>query len=126
MIGYGLAKSAVHHLVRSLGVPDGGLPPNATVVGLLPCVRPARRRRPVRGGAHARLRRRRWCSVMLDTPMNRKWMAPGTDTSTWTPLPVVAEQLHAWAVGQARPPSGSLVVVATHGGQTAFTNADAP
>ena len=26
------------------------------------------------------------CPIMLDTPMNRKYMAEGTDTSSWTPL----------------------------------------
>ncbi len=28
--------------------------------------------------------------IMLDTPMNRKWM-PKADTSTWTPLEYIAE-----------------------------------
>lgn len=63
MIGYGMAKSAVHHLTRSLASPDGGLPQDAMVAAILP--------------------------VTLDTPMNRKWM-PKADFSTWTPLTDVA------------------------------------
>lgn len=36
MIGYGMAKAAVHHLVQSLKNPDGGLPPDSSVLGILP------------------------------------------------------------------------------------------
>ena len=66
MIGYGLAKASVHHLIRSVGsYPSAsGLPNTAKVVGILP--------------------------VMLDTPMNRKYMAEGADTSSWTPLECIA------------------------------------
>lgn len=64
MIGYGLAKAAVHHLTKSLADENGGLPTGAYVFSILP--------------------------VTLDTPMNRKWM-PKADTSTWTPLEFVAE-----------------------------------
>lgn len=38
MIGYGLAKSAVHHLVQDLAQPNGGLPQDAKVAGILPYV----------------------------------------------------------------------------------------
>jgi len=64
MIGYGMAKAAVHQLTKSLSQPDGGLPANSTSLALLP--------------------------ITLDTPMNRKWM-PTADTSTWTPLTFIAE-----------------------------------
>lgn len=64
MIGYGMAKAAVHQLTRSLAGNDSGLPNDALVVSILP--------------------------VTLDTPMNRKWM-PKADFSTWTPLTEVAE-----------------------------------
>jgi len=64
MIGYGLAKSAIHHLTKSLADENGGLPTGAQAFSILP--------------------------VTLDTPMNRKWM-PKADTSTWTPLEFVAE-----------------------------------
>ena len=36
MIGYGMAKAAVHQLIKSLADPKGGLPINATVLGILP------------------------------------------------------------------------------------------
>lgn len=55
MIGYGMAKGAVHQLVKSLAEPKSGLPEEATVLALLP--------------------------VTLDTAMNRKWM-PKADFST--------------------------------------------
>lgn len=63
MIGYGMAKAAVHQLVASLAADGSGLPSGALVLAILP--------------------------VTLDTPMNRKWM-PNADFSTWTPLTEVA------------------------------------
>lgn len=65
MIGYGVAKSAVHHLTRSLAK-DGGLPDESVAIAILP--------------------------ITLDTPMNRKWM-PNADFSTWTSLDFVAEYI---------------------------------
>lgn len=59
-----MAKAAVHQLTQSLGGQGSGLPNGSTAVAILP--------------------------VMLDTPMNRKWM-PKADTSTWTPLEYLAE-----------------------------------
>jgi dihydropteridine reductase len=56
MIGYGMAKAAVHQLVKSLASPKSGLPEGAFCAGLLP--------------------------ITLDTPMNRKFM-PKADTSNW-------------------------------------------
>lgn len=67
MIGYGMAKAAVHQLTRSLGGENSGLPKESAAVAILP--------------------------VMLDTPMNRKWM-PKADTSTWTPLEYLAESVY--------------------------------
>lgn len=64
MIGYGMAKAAVHQLTKSLAEKDGGLPAGSLVASILP--------------------------VTLDTPMNRKWM-PKADTTTWTSLEFVAE-----------------------------------
>jgi len=64
MIGYGMAKAAVHQLCKSLAAADGGLPKESSVLTILP--------------------------VTLDTPMNRKWM-PKADHSTWTSLEFVAE-----------------------------------
>ena len=53
MMGYGMAKAAVHQLVKSLATSGSGLPDTCCVAGILP--------------------------VTLDTPMNRKFM-PGADT----------------------------------------------
>ena len=64
MIGYGMAKAAVHHLTKSLAAEKSGLPDKALVAAILP--------------------------VTLDTPMNRKWM-PKSDFGTWTPLNFIAE-----------------------------------
>lgn len=64
MIGYGMAKAAVHQLTKSLAAESSGMPSNSLVVATLP--------------------------ITLDTPMNRKFMA-NADTSTWTPLEFVAE-----------------------------------
>lgn len=64
MIGYGMAKAAVHQLTKSLSQKGSGLPDNSLAVAILP--------------------------ITLDTPMNRKWM-PNGDFATWTPLEFVAE-----------------------------------
>jgi dihydropteridine reductase len=86
MIGYGLAKGAVHQLTKSLGAKDSGLPDNSLAVAILP--------------------------VTLDTEMNRKWM-PKADFGSWTPLTFVAELFDKWIKGDQRPPSGSLVALVT-------------
>ncbi|CAH0562225.1 unnamed protein product [Brassicogethes aeneus] len=91
MIGYGVAKSAVHHLTKSLAMKDGGLPNNSTVLAILP--------------------------ITLDTPMNRKWMA-NADFTTWTPLEYVAELFLKWASGKDKPTSGSLLQLVTKKSQT--------
>lgn len=64
MIGYGMAKAAVHQLTKSLAQKGSGLPENSLAVAILP--------------------------ITLDTPNNRKWM-PNGDFATWTPLDFVAE-----------------------------------
>ncbi len=92
MMGYGMAKAAVHQLTKSLADPKSGLPEGASTLALLP--------------------------ITLDTPMNRKWM-PKADTSTWTSLDFVADLLHSWAVTPAdRPASGSLVQLVTKDSKT--------
>ncbi|XP_056636958.1 dihydropteridine reductase [Diorhabda sublineata] len=94
MIGYGLAKAAVHHLTKSLGQKDSGLPNNAVAVAILP--------------------------VTLDTPMNRKWM-PKADFSTWTPLEFIADLFVRWASGKDKPLTGSLLKLETKNHQTDVT-----
>ncbi|XP_003738718.1 dihydropteridine reductase [Galendromus occidentalis] len=92
MIGYGLAKASVHHLVSSLAASKGGLPARATVHAILP--------------------------ITLDTPMNRKWM-PKADTTTWTPLEYVADVFLRWTDDVSkRPVNGSLVQLVTEKGIT--------
>ncbi|KAI9217925.1 hypothetical protein BC828DRAFT_389993 [Blastocladiella britannica] len=93
MIGYGMAKAAVHHLVGSLGAPNGGLPAGAKAVAILP--------------------------VTLDTPMNRKFM-PDADFTSWTPLETVAQQIATWANNTAAVPSGTLYSVLTKDSKTTF------
>lgn len=41
MIGYGMAKAAVHQLVASLGDPKSGVPPAAGVLAILPFIAPS-------------------------------------------------------------------------------------
>uniref|UniRef100_U5ESB9 Dihydropteridine reductase n=1 Tax=Corethrella appendiculata TaxID=1370023 RepID=U5ESB9_9DIPT len=96
MIGYGMAKGAVHQLTKSLAGENSGLPDNSLVVAILP--------------------------VTLDTPMNRKWM-PNADTSTWTPLEFVAEQFMNWTLGKNRPTNGSLVKLITKDSKTELIEA---
>eukprot|EP01027_Heterolobosea_sp_BB2_P024021 GEZU01036143.1.p2 GENE.GEZU01036143.1~~GEZU01036143.1.p2 ORF type:complete len:205 (-),score=81.73 GEZU01036143.1:608-1222(-) len=64
MIGYGVAKAAVHHLVGSLAAKKSGLPEQATVAAILP--------------------------TTLDTPQNRAAM-PNANFKNWTPLEEVSK-----------------------------------
>ncbi|XP_065187670.1 dihydropteridine reductase-like [Sycon ciliatum] len=96
MMGYGMAKAAVHQLTKSLAADKSGMPANSTAVAILP--------------------------VTLDTPMNRKFM-PNADFSAWTPLQTVAETFLQWMEGNDRPASGSLLDVVTVDNQTTFTAA---
>ncbi|KAK5641489.1 hypothetical protein RI129_010036 [Pyrocoelia pectoralis] len=91
MIGYGMAKAAVHHLTKSLAGKDSGLPTGSTCVAILP--------------------------ITLDTPMNRKWM-PNADFATWTSLEFLAELFWKWSTDQARPSNGSLVQLVTKNSNT--------
>ncbi|CRK97204.1 CLUMA_CG010601, isoform A [Clunio marinus] len=92
MIGYGLAKAAVHQLTKSLAASGSGLPENSLVVSILP--------------------------VTLDTPMNRKWM-PKADFTTWTSLEFVADLFHSWIqTPSKRPTNGSLLQLVTKDSKT--------
>ncbi|CAK9290132.1 unnamed protein product [Gordionus sp. m RMFG-2023] len=98
MIAYGMAKSCINNLTLSLSKKDGGLPNNSTVLALLP--------------------------VILDTPMNRKWM-PDSDFSSWTPLNEVAEKIFQWCTKEeSRPKNGSLIQIVTKDNITKFTPVD--
>lgn len=91
MIGYGMAKAAVHQLCKSVAASSSGMPESSTTVCVLP--------------------------ITLDTPMNRKGM-PDADFTSWTSLEFVAELLIKWAQGKDRPESGSLLKLVTEGGNT--------
>lgn len=84
MIGYGLAKAAVHQLVESLAAKNSGLPEESCALAILP--------------------------QTLDTPMNREWM-PKANFAEWTPLSYLTELFHSWASHENRPKSGSLVIL---------------
>ncbi|XP_011504611.1 PREDICTED: dihydropteridine reductase [Ceratosolen solmsi marchali] len=86
MIGYGMAKAAVHHLTKSLATEKGGLPAKSLVACILPSV--------------------------LDTKMNRKLM-PKADDKTWTPLNFISELFWKWTKVQERPLNGSLLHLVT-------------
>ena len=88
MMAYGISKSAVHHIVQTLGT-KGELVKAvvpATVVAILPS--------------------------MLDTPANRSHAPEGTDYSRWTKTKDIAEEVGRWiTTPDLRPHSGSLVKV---------------
>ncbi|XP_030047082.1 dihydropteridine reductase [Microcaecilia unicolor] len=96
MVGYGMAKAAVHQLCQSLGGEKSGLPAGSTAVAVLP--------------------------VTLDTPANRTSM-PNADFSSWTPLEFVAKTFYEWTTGSNRPKSGSLIQVITTEGKTELSPA---
>jgi len=91
MVGYGMAKAAVHQLTKSLAQPKSGLPDGALVAATLP--------------------------ITIDTPMNRKFM-PKADHLSWTPMEMIAQLLFDWTQGVNRPPNGSLVQLITKEGKT--------
>ncbi|KAI9484727.1 hypothetical protein BDB00DRAFT_853824 [Zychaea mexicana] len=93
MIGYGISKAAIHHLVQDLAAPNGGLPEGAKVTAI--------------------------CPVTLDTPANRQGM-PDADFSSWTPLETVAKQLHGYSTGEIPLTSGKIIEILTKDGKTAF------
>merc|ERR1712212_135057 len=95
MIAYGASKAAVHHMAASCAAEKGGLASGTTTLCLAP--------------------------VILDTPMNRKFM-PKANFSTWTPLPWVAERLLEWTEDpSSRPKSGSICKIVTKDNQTDIT-----
>ncbi|KAI7907904.1 uncharacterized protein BX663DRAFT_492352 [Cokeromyces recurvatus] len=93
MMGYGIAKSAVHHLVKNLAAPNSGLPTGCKVAALLP--------------------------ITIDTPMNRKFMS-NADFTTWTSPEVIASQLEGYLTKALPLTSGKLISVITKGGVTTF------
>jgi dihydropteridine reductase len=97
MMAYGMAKSAVHHLIKSCAGPGSGIPAGGKVVGILP--------------------------ITLDTPMNRKFMSDG-DTSTWTPLSHVSDEIYDWATEAKQVQCGGLYKLVTEHSKTSFVPVD--
>eukprot|EP00835_Amoeboradix_gromovi_P003085 NODE_192_length_15450_cov_0.476355.p6 type:complete len:219 gc:universal NODE_192_length_15450_cov_0.476355:2782-3438(+) len=89
MIGYGMSKAATHHLVQSLAN-DPKFP--GKVICLLP--------------------------ITLDTPSNRKYMGD-MDTSTWTPMPIIAKQVNEWYKSNSVQ-TGQFYTLKTLSGKTSF------
>mgnify|MGYP002387068147 CR=1 FL=1 len=93
MISYGVAKAAVHHLVRSLGANanvSGAPLADASVWGIMPS--------------------------MLDTEANRKAMPDVTDHGSWTNIDQLAQQIVEWSeqAKNERPyESGKLLRIVT-------------
>eukprot|EP01061_Rhynchopus_euleeides_P038450 TRINITY_DN65988_c0_g1_i1.p1 TRINITY_DN65988_c0_g1~~TRINITY_DN65988_c0_g1_i1.p1 ORF type:complete len:250 (+),score=101.34 TRINITY_DN65988_c0_g1_i1:45-752(+) len=93
MIGYGMAKAAVHQLVKSLAQEDSGLPAGTSTVAILPNT--------------------------IDTPGNRAGM-PDADFSSWTPCETFADAIYGWT---SQPPAnGSLQQFNTKEGKTDIVN----
>ena len=96
MMGYGMAKAAVHHLVQSLACEKSGLAAESNVVAILPS--------------------------MIDTPSNRKGLPEDADTSAWTKMQEFCDVIYSWACdSQSRKPSGSLVKFETFNNETRVT-----
>ncbi|KAJ3111446.1 hypothetical protein HK100_002677 [Physocladia obscura] len=93
MVAYGLAKAAVHQLVKSIAAEHSGFPAKATVVGLLPNT--------------------------LDTLPNRAAM-PTADYKDWTPLDSFADRILALADKKFIVQSGALIRVVSKSGKTEY------
>ncbi|EPZ30795.1 Short-chain dehydrogenase/reductase domain-containing protein [Rozella allomycis CSF55] len=143
MIGYGMAKSAVHNLVQSLSCPSSGLPKNSKVIAILPITLDTPTNRKAMSDADFSS----WTplsevasflikaslnqtsvqnghslgvdSITLDTPANRKAM-PDADFSSWTPLSEVARFLIKASLSQTSFQNGQLVEIQTIAGKTTF------
>jgi len=93
MIGYGIAKAAIHHLVKSCAAPKSGMPKDSATIGMMP--------------------------IILDTPYNREMMT-NADYSTWTPLPELSKKIIDWCNNIERPASGSLIKIETKNSITTY------
>ncbi|KAL7754243.1 hypothetical protein RI367_000224 [Sorochytrium milnesiophthora] len=98
MIGYGIAKAAVHQLVKSLAAEGSGMPSGARTAAILP--------------------------VTLDTPANRAGM-PGADTSSWTPMDAIAKKVFEWSGNSSAVTNGALYTIVTKDNNTTFEAAKA-
>lgn len=97
MMGYGMAKAAIHQLIKSLAGKNSGLPKDSSALAILP--------------------------VTLDTPMNRKFMSEA-DFGTWTKLEFVAELFDKWLAPGNRPGNGSLIKLVTKDNKTELVSVE--
>lgn len=97
MMGYGMAKAAIHQLIKSLAGKNSGLPKDSSALAILP--------------------------VTLDTPMNRKFMSEA-DFGTWTKLEFVAELFDKWLARGNRPGNGSLIKLVTKDNKTELVSVE--
>ncbi|XP_076104633.1 dihydropteridine reductase-like [Mytilus galloprovincialis] len=97
MMGYGMAKAAIHQLIKSLAGKNSGLPKDSSALAILP--------------------------VTLDTPMNRKFMSEA-DFGTWTKLEFVAELFDKWLAPGSRPDNGSLIKLVTKDNTTELVSVE--
>ncbi|XP_052101838.1 dihydropteridine reductase-like [Mytilus californianus] len=97
MMGYGMAKAAIHQLIKSLAGKNSGLPKDSSALAILP--------------------------VTLDTPMNRKFMSEA-DFGTWTKLEFVAELFDKWLAPGTRPGNGSLIKLVTKDNKTELVSVE--
>ncbi|CAC5395982.1 QDPR [Mytilus coruscus] len=97
MMGYGMAKAAIHQLIKSLAGKNSGLPKDSSALAILP--------------------------VTLDTPMNRKFMSEA-DFGTWTKLEFVAELFDKWLAPGDRPGNGSLIKLVTKDNKTELVSVE--
>nr|AGU68130.1 6,7-dihydropteridine reductase [Strigomonas oncopelti] len=93
MIAYGMAKSSVHFLCKSVAQDPAVQAKHGRVVCLLP--------------------------TTLDTQGNREAM-PDASRAEWTPLGDVADKIVGWSSNEVCPASGSLVHIVTKTGKTRF------
>lgn len=93
MIGYGIAKASIHHLVKSCAENGSGMPKNSKTIGIMP--------------------------TTLDTEMNRISM-PNANFSNWTSLDELSERIAEWIEGKSTPKNGSLIKIETKSGKTNY------
>uniref|UniRef100_A0A1D1ZFG4 Dihydropteridine reductase n=1 Tax=Anthurium amnicola TaxID=1678845 RepID=A0A1D1ZFG4_9ARAE len=92
-IGYGIAKTAVHHLFNSIASEGSGLPKSTKFMAILPAT--------------------------IDTPDNRKGM-PNADFSQWIPLELLTRRIFEYTNGTLPIPQGKMVQITTKNGETNF------
>ncbi|KAF5274585.1 hypothetical protein FQA39_LY07197 [Lamprigera yunnana] len=92
-MAHGMAKAAVHHLIKSLGTEGSGMPKESCCVGIL--------------------------LSSLDTFLNRLRM-PYKHLLKLTPLHFIANLYYKWSCNEERPKNGSLLCLVTENSETSI------